>query len=624
MSGIGGFRGVSASQDARFSNKQAKLMKSMKFPKELEKKVDLKKVNWPVMREWIAKRVTELLGLEDDVLINFLQIRLESEEELSPKELHIELVPFLEKNAGLFMKELWTMLASACEKKSGIPQQILDEKAEEIKRKKGMQDQINEAIRKQREKDVDREDSADRKRERENGLQRQHGDREEQGREQGKDYDRGRGRWGGDGGHGNRDRDWRGSNRQQHRRWSREMHRDRERPRYESQRSGNRYGGRDDWEHDRHRRGRDGGRDRREGVRQEQRREAAKPRADSPAEAYSYSKSEAAQSSPSRSSASGEPRPGRHSPSASPDRKDGHVTTSKAGPHRHTRGPRSQAIKEPASPSRSPVYSGSPASASPGPAARGRRETRRCDTSPSHLQGDIEARGRYQMSYDRGGARGGRFERDGFAGRATHQEGSESPPQQSGRYRSPSPARFDGGPARRRGYGPPRRGGDGYTRNGAGGFPAGAREQASQSPPPAGWDRDHDRSPTGRRGRLEAREELVGSPPRKRVYGGKLALSISPEPRTRGERAESDGDPGSESSKEPKKKHHHKKKDKKEKREKKHRKHKKDKKAKKEKKKRKRTETDSDSDAAEKGSEEKRRRIEDQARNRALASMSSR
>lgn len=62
------------------ASKQAKLMKSMKFPKELEQKVDLKKVNWTVMREWIAKRVTELLGLEDDVLINFLQIRLESEE----------------------------------------------------------------------------------------------------------------------------------------------------------------------------------------------------------------------------------------------------------------------------------------------------------------------------------------------------------------------------------------------------------------------------------------------------------------------------------------------------------------------------------------------------------------
>ena len=37
------FRGVSAGQDARFGNKEARLMRAMKFPKELELKVDCKK-----------------------------------------------------------------------------------------------------------------------------------------------------------------------------------------------------------------------------------------------------------------------------------------------------------------------------------------------------------------------------------------------------------------------------------------------------------------------------------------------------------------------------------------------------------------------------------------------------
>ncbi len=41
----------------------------MKFPKELSLPVDHAKVNWPVMKEWVAKRVTELLGIEEEVLI---------------------------------------------------------------------------------------------------------------------------------------------------------------------------------------------------------------------------------------------------------------------------------------------------------------------------------------------------------------------------------------------------------------------------------------------------------------------------------------------------------------------------------------------------------------------------
>jgi hypothetical protein len=41
----------------------------MKFPAELDLPVNVKKVNWPVMSPWIAKRVTELLGIEDEVLI---------------------------------------------------------------------------------------------------------------------------------------------------------------------------------------------------------------------------------------------------------------------------------------------------------------------------------------------------------------------------------------------------------------------------------------------------------------------------------------------------------------------------------------------------------------------------
>lgn len=39
--------------------------------------MDTRKVKMDVMRPWIAKRVTELVGIEDEVLINFIYSLLE-------------------------------------------------------------------------------------------------------------------------------------------------------------------------------------------------------------------------------------------------------------------------------------------------------------------------------------------------------------------------------------------------------------------------------------------------------------------------------------------------------------------------------------------------------------------
>ncbi|KAK6118590.1 hypothetical protein DH2020_047658 [Rehmannia glutinosa] len=130
MSG-GFFRGTSADQDTRFSNKQAKLLKSQKFAPELENLVDMTKVKMDVMRPWIAKRVTELIGFEDEVLINFIYGLLE----------------------GKFMKELWALLLSAQQNVSGVPQQFLDAKEEETKKKKAETDRIANEIQRKKEKE---------------------------------------------------------------------------------------------------------------------------------------------------------------------------------------------------------------------------------------------------------------------------------------------------------------------------------------------------------------------------------------------------------------------------------------------------------------------------------------
>ena len=116
----------------RARSKEKKLLRTMKFAKELlELKVDLSKVNWTVMRVWVAQRLTELLGLEDEVLIGYVLEQLEGQkvgavraltarplgaeagsaahllcaaQVSDPRILQINLTGFLEKNTSLFVK----------------------------------------------------------------------------------------------------------------------------------------------------------------------------------------------------------------------------------------------------------------------------------------------------------------------------------------------------------------------------------------------------------------------------------------------------------------------------------------------------------------------------------------
>lgn len=158
MSG-GFFRGTSADQDTRFSNKQAKLLKSQKFPPELDHLVDMTKVKMDVIRPWIATRATELLGFEDEVLINFVYGLLDVKV-VDGKKIQIQLTGFMEKNTSKFMKELWSLLLSAQSNVSGVPQQFLDAKEEEQRKMKEENDKISQEIQKRKERggrDIERE-----------------------------------------------------------------------------------------------------------------------------------------------------------------------------------------------------------------------------------------------------------------------------------------------------------------------------------------------------------------------------------------------------------------------------------------------------------------------------------
>uniref|UniRef100_A0A4W4H701 Serine/arginine repetitive matrix protein 1 n=1 Tax=Electrophorus electricus TaxID=8005 RepID=A0A4W4H701_ELEEL len=138
----GFFRGTSAEQDNRFSNKHKKLLKQLKFAECLEKKVDMTKVNLEVIKPWITQRVTEILGFEDDVVIEFVFNQLE-EKNPDGKMMQINLTGFLNgKNAREFMKDLWPLLLSAQENIAGIPSAFLEQKKEEIKQRQIEQEKL--------------------------------------------------------------------------------------------------------------------------------------------------------------------------------------------------------------------------------------------------------------------------------------------------------------------------------------------------------------------------------------------------------------------------------------------------------------------------------------------------
>ena len=143
------FRGASAGQDGRFTNKEKKLLRTMSFPEVLDRAVDFKKVKLESLRPWIAKRVTEVLGLEDEVVENLVHNLLE-EEEVNPKLVQIQLTPFLAQETPEFMVQLWGHLLSAQENGTGVPQAFLDEQAEERRRRAELDRKMDQSFQSRR------------------------------------------------------------------------------------------------------------------------------------------------------------------------------------------------------------------------------------------------------------------------------------------------------------------------------------------------------------------------------------------------------------------------------------------------------------------------------------------
>ncbi|KAA8645918.1 PWI domain-containing protein [Aspergillus tanneri] len=170
------------------NNVDAKLLKQTKFPPEFNRKVDMTKVNIEVMKKWIAGKISEILGNEDDVVIELCFNLLEGSRFPDIKSLQIQLTGFLDKDTARFCKELWSLCLSAQENAQGVPKELLEAKKLELIQEKIEAERAAEEARRQKEQERARERELEQLRRRERN-ERPRGGRRGGGRG-GRDFDR--------------------------------------------------------------------------------------------------------------------------------------------------------------------------------------------------------------------------------------------------------------------------------------------------------------------------------------------------------------------------------------------------------------------------------------------------
>jgi len=151
----GFFRGTSFEQDARFSNKWKKLLSSTKFPEIYSQPVETKLVQLDSIRTWVARKLQQLLGFEDEVVVDFVLSFLETYEIPDPRELHLNMSGFLEDKTFTFMQELWNLLLEAQKEakvvegkvvSAGVPPSLVEELRTQLEEKQRVKEAVEERL----------------------------------------------------------------------------------------------------------------------------------------------------------------------------------------------------------------------------------------------------------------------------------------------------------------------------------------------------------------------------------------------------------------------------------------------------------------------------------------------
>ena len=124
------FKGTALGQTSRFKDKDRELAKSAGWAPVYDQRVDIRAVNLDIIGSWLHQRITELMGQEDDIVIDYALQQLKeassNSQPLCPKQLQINLTGFLEAKAPTFVEELWGLLVSASKDPNGIPYELRD------------------------------------------------------------------------------------------------------------------------------------------------------------------------------------------------------------------------------------------------------------------------------------------------------------------------------------------------------------------------------------------------------------------------------------------------------------------------------------------------------------------
>jgi len=121
------------------------------------------RVSLESIRPWIEKRLTALLGDEDEIVNEYCIAQLEAydpvDRSVEPRDVQINLEGFLgELNAAIFMRELWNLLLSAQNSASGVPEELKEqENREKEEKQRAIEKQRLESERKREAERVEKE-----------------------------------------------------------------------------------------------------------------------------------------------------------------------------------------------------------------------------------------------------------------------------------------------------------------------------------------------------------------------------------------------------------------------------------------------------------------------------------
>lgn len=158
-------KGLGHDQHTKYDKKVQSEVKRINFPSILSQKVNFSKINLEVLKPWLnqtnvraADKVTEILGFEDEICLEFLFSLFEDEvcvllTQPDPKQIFIKMSGFLAESTFKFMKQLWELLLSAQDSPYGIPPSFIKEVKDAIKETRERDELITSGLREVEEKE---------------------------------------------------------------------------------------------------------------------------------------------------------------------------------------------------------------------------------------------------------------------------------------------------------------------------------------------------------------------------------------------------------------------------------------------------------------------------------------